>query len=129
MRKARDRTAVAVRLSSIPISLGSIPFNDNSRRRSSSAVVQSFTDDLLSPIGSVIGLAPASRQSEPSMRQGSASVFYFADVTYFFPGLPRRPKMELSKRSNRQRIAAHSRRRRHPAGQVVARLRPGARSK
>jgi hypothetical protein len=64
MRKARDRTAVAVRLSSIPISLASIPFNDNSRRRSSSAAVQSLTDDLLSPIGSVIGLAPSS----PSVR-------------------------------------------------------------
>jgi hypothetical protein len=64
IRKARDRTAVAVRLSSIPISLASIPFNDNSRRRSSSAAVQSFTDDLLSPIGSVIGLAPSS----PSVR-------------------------------------------------------------
>jgi hypothetical protein len=64
MRKERDRTAVAVRLRSIPISLASIPFNYNSRRRSSSAAVQSFTDDLLSPIGSVIGLAPSS----PSVR-------------------------------------------------------------
>jgi len=55
MRKARDRTAVAVRLSSIPISLASIPFNNNSRRRSSSAVVQSFTDHPLHPFGRVIG--------------------------------------------------------------------------
>ena len=43
------------------------------------------------------------------------------------------PDMKRRRRSvrkrNRQRIAAHSRRRRHPAGQVVARLRPGARSK
>jgi hypothetical protein len=82
----RDRTAVALRLSSIPISLASTPFNDNSRRRSSSAAVQSFMDDLLSPFGRIIGLAP---QSEPSMRRGSAPVFYFADVTYFFPGRPR----------------------------------------
>jgi hypothetical protein len=96
MRKARDRTAVAVRLSSIPIVLASIPFNDNSRKRSSSAAVQSFMDDLLSPLDRVIGLAP---QSEPSMRRGSAPVFYFADVTYFFPGRPRRPKMELPKRN------------------------------
>jgi hypothetical protein len=66
MRKARDRTAVAVRLSSIPISLASTPFNDNSRRRSSSAAVQSFTDDLLSPIGGVIGLRFRHLQSEPS---------------------------------------------------------------
>ena len=32
------------------------------------------------------------------MRRGSDSGFYFADVTYFFPGRPRRPKMGLSKR-------------------------------
>jgi hypothetical protein len=46
------------------------------------------------------------------MRRGSASVFYFADVTYFFPGRPRRPKMELSKRDRSfellmQGFAAH----------------------
>jgi hypothetical protein len=60
MRKERDRTAVAVRLSSIPISLASIPFNDNSRRRSSSAAVQSFTDHPLYPFGRVIGPTPSS---------------------------------------------------------------------
>jgi hypothetical protein len=93
MRKARDRTAVAVRLSSIPIALASTPFNNNSRSRSSSAAVQSFMEDLLSPFGSVIGLAPSSSLVRALDEQGSAFAFYFADVTYFFPSRPRRLKM------------------------------------
>jgi hypothetical protein len=80
MRKARDRTAVAVRLSSIPISLASIPFNDNSRRRSSSAAVQSFTDDLLSPIASVIGLAPSS-PSVPALDEAGNRLPYSTSST------------------------------------------------
>jgi hypothetical protein len=51
-------------------------------------------DDLLSPFGRVIGIAPL-----------SPSVFYLADVTYFFPGGPRRSKMGLFKRDQARRQA------------------------
>jgi hypothetical protein len=71
--------------------------NDNSLRRSSSAAVQSFMDDLLCPLGSVIGLAPSSPSVRALDEAGDRLPYSTSPTLPFLSGRPRRPKWDLSK--------------------------------
>jgi hypothetical protein len=126
MRKARDRTAVAVRLSSIPISLASIPFKDNSRRRSSSAAVQSFTDHPLNPFARVIGPTPSSPSVRALDEMGIGFCILLRRHYPFLSRWPRHPKMELSKRDKAQDSALGPMKRLAPIDQEANRARIAA---